>query len=832
MYTDEISFFLTFVKLQFSVWEFLTESTWVDKTLGSQKEQGILATEFLDLHPLKSKFRTMTRWVSLLVFLSIFKSFKFMSLSDNLNFMYKIILRAKTEILGFMTVYFILIACFAFFSQQLFGYEIRNFHNFQSSIISLVRLSVGILDIDYDLMKEADSFFTPVFITVFVFVCMLTAINMFIAILSEYYEIVKTESTQLKEDIAIFESQGMTVPSSSVFDGVSNLWSNFWLQCSLMVETDPPHVPVEVVPVRRIVGPTWGRGAQQTADAGGVTCHANTHENASNLVRIHLYSEFVPTELENSRGKGRANIPILGEVSESRGFRSHCVGLGDNRSPINELIASYGKLWAEDVWVCGNPRCNHMYDSARDGEGRTMEELYRSERDTWCCPKCKKNTVEPPWAWQHIGHKFSYYRQDTGIRTVCCLKLHPDDMHSEVRPQVISKMRPRFSTVTNPKDGSQDPDYDNQCDTPDTIDLVEDAFGAKIRLELLIHEEMKEDIVYGRKSIGKARDTFALFRVSEISSWEHFSNDATKLNKAPGMWRNKDDRLLYQMMNKQTTGKDETSTAQLTNSQMAEMFNKTERQVDLRRRFLKRLHVDEDGWPVTPKVLRVKFQPHWRTTLRIWWQARQDEATKVVSPSYLFSLITDSCHCKRYSDPHHRDMKRFIRLLTQHVLDNEVTNSKDLTELETKFLLRNMDLDEAIGQMKVFLLNSGSRAMEKTTCRCCGLGASRNFCELYGDPEAEPLMVPVKNELGQEEKISVDEKIRRWLMSKYALQIDAVIVHNEGGEEDLDRLVVTPGGHRVRVSDTSVRRMHAAPIETTSVETGDGHGERQTARRI
>eukprot|EP01046_Picozoa_sp_COSAG06_P051826 COSAG06_NODE_8553_length_2131_cov_1.438976_1_plen_123_part_00 len=122
--------------------------------------------------------------------------------------------------------------------------------------------------------------------------------------------------------------------------------------------------------------------------------------------------------------------------------------------------------------------------------------------------------------------------------------------------------------------------------------------------------------------------------------------------------------------------------------------------------------------------------------------------------------------------------------------------------------------------------------MEKTTCRCCGLGASRNFCELYGDPEAEPLMVPVKNELGQEEKISVDEKIRRWLMSKYALQIDAVIVHNEGGEEDLDRLVVTPGGHRVRVSDTSVRRMHAAPIETTSVETGDGHGERQTARRI
>lgn len=808
------------------------ESDLVDQQLTDAAENGVLNDEFLDLHTLKSKFRTLTKWISLLVFLSIFKSFKFMSLSDNLNFMYKIILRAKTEILGFMTVYFILMACFAFAVQQLFGYEIRNFHNFQSSIISLVRLSVGILDIDYNLMKEADSFFTPVFITVFVFVCMLTAINMFIAILSEYYEIVKTESTQLKEDIAIFESQGMTVPSSSVFDGFNTLWSNFWLQCSLMVETDPPHVPAEVVPVRRIVGPTWGRGAQQTEDAGGVTCHANTHENASNLVRIHLYSEFVPTELENFRGKARANIPILGEVSDSRGFRSHCVGLGDNRSPINELIATYGKLWSEDVWVCGNPRCNHMYNPARDGGGRTMEELYAREKDTWCCPNCKKRTAERPW--QHIGHKFSYYRQDTGVRTVCCLKLHPDDMHSEVRPQVISKMRPRFSTVTNPKDGSQDPDYNNQCDTPDAIDLVEDSFGGKIRLELLIHEEMKEDIVYGGKCIGKARDTFALFRVSEISSWEHFSNEATKLNKAPGMWRKKDDRLLFEMMNRQTKGKDETSTTQLTNSQMAEMFNKTERQVDLRRRFLKRLHVDADGWPVTPKVLRVKFQPHWRTTIRIWWQARQDEATKVVSPSYLWSLISNSCHCKRYSDPHHRDMKRFIRMLTQHVLDNEVQNRKDITELESKFLLRNMDLDEAIGQMKVFLLNSGFRAMAKKTCRCCGVGASRNLFELYGDPEAEPLMVTVKNGLGQEEKISVDEKLRRWLMSKYAAEIDAVIVRLEGEEEeDLDQLVATPGGHRVRVRDTSVRRMHSAAIETASMfEPGDGHGERQTAKRI
>lgn len=456
-----------------------------------------------------------------------------------------------------------------------------------------------------------------------------------------------------------------------------------------------------------------------------------------------------------------------------------------------------------------------------------MDELYASEKDTWSCPKCSKTAPEGPR--HHIGHKFSYFRQDTGIRTVCCLKLHPDDMHSEVRPQVLLKMRPRFSTVTNPQDGSQDPDYENQCDYPDIVDFKEDHFGAQMKLELLLHEEMKEDIVYGGKCIGKARDTFALFRVAEISSSEHFSNEPTKLSKAPGMWRNKDDRLLFEMMKVQPQANVEGDHRQLTNSQMAEMFNKTERQVHLRRRFLKRLHTDSDGWPVTPKVLRVAFQPHWRTTLRLWLQARQDEATKVVSPSYLLSLICSSCHCKRYSDPHERDMKRFIRMLTQHVLDNEVTNRKDITELESKFLLRNMDLDEAIGQMKVYLVNSGTREMTKKTCRCCGLGERRNMLELYGDPEGDKLMVTVKNEHGEPEQITVEEKIRRWMMSTYAYEIDAVIVRTDGeADDDDDQLIVTPGGHRVRASSK-----HAPAVASAStLGHGGGGDERRVAKRI
>ena len=487
------------------------------------------------------------------------------------------------------------------------------------------------------------------------------------------------------------------------------------------------------------------------------------------------------------------------------------------QSPINELCAAYGKLFHEGSWICGNPACKHRYDPDMDGGGLTMEELHGSKRaGTWRCPKCSlsKTNVDPNTGKPNLVHTsqcFTYHREDTGTRTVCCLKLHPDDLHSEVRPQVLLKMRPRFSTVVNPKDGSLDPDFENQCETPDTIDLMEDTFGAQIKLELLIHEEIKEDIVYGGKCIGKARDVFALFRVAELSSWEHFSGEPTKLNKQAGSWRSRDDKKLFEMM----TG---SANAQLTNSQMAEMFGKTERQVDLRRRFLKRMHTSDEGWPVTPKKLRVVFQPHWRTTLRLWSHSRKDEAMKVVSCGYLWGILKAGCRCKHYSDPHERDMKRYISMQTRHILDNKVENRKDITELESKFLQENMALDDVIGKMKVQLVNSGKRHMVRTkssSCRFCGCGGSRSMIDLYGDV-GEKKMVTIRGSAEEGDiEVSVDEKLRRWMMSKYANEIDAVIVRNDEDEDDEgedDALIVTPGGHRVRASS----QQKPAPRSRTS----------------
>jgi hypothetical protein len=242
----EVLFFLQFVQLLRWTYAFNDDTIQQEAKLKEAARHETLNSSFIDLFSLKSSFRAMLRAVSFLVFMSLFKIFKFMNFSDNLNFMFKVVTRSKNELFGFMVVYFLLISCFAFLASTLFGYEMREFHNFASSITSCVRLSVGILDFDYNVMKEAEGFWAPLFLVGFVFIAMLIAVNMFISILSEYYDQVKNETNQWNEDIKIFELQGMTVPSSSVLGNIFDLYNKLWLKFTLMIEVDPPHMPREV----------------------------------------------------------------------------------------------------------------------------------------------------------------------------------------------------------------------------------------------------------------------------------------------------------------------------------------------------------------------------------------------------------------------------------------------------------------------------------------------------------------------------------------------------------------------------------------------------------
>lgn len=163
----------------------------------------------------------------------------------------------------------------------------------------------------------------------------------------------------------------------------------------------------------------------------------------------------------------------------------------------------------------------------------------------------------------------------------------------------------------------------------------------------------------------------------------------------------------------------------------------------------------------------------------------------------LLAVLPDFCRCSMYRDSHYKDMKRFIRKQIQYIKDN--SNSKDLTEMEEKFLRENMSLSEAIVRMKVHLVNSGKRSPKRMK-------------EMYGARVGAKHEVDGKafDENGKQvtKKMTVEEKLRRWLMAKYADEIDCVIIKHDEYDEDEDGEASVDDFHQngLDIDDAEMRR--------------------------
>jgi hypothetical protein len=115
-----------------------------------------------------------------------------------------------------------------------------------------------------------------------------------------------------------------------------------------------------------------------------------------------------------------------------------------------------------------------------------------------------------------------------------------------------------------------------------------------------------------------------------------------------GGWSKEHDRQLWKLM---TMHQNSSEKAQETSAtQIADSMNKSKREVQLRQRFLKRLHRDDQGFPVTPQLLSVYFKPTRRAACRMWYQALFDKALSAVSVSYCLWQVRIDHPCVRTID--------------------------------------------------------------------------------------------------------------------------------------------------------------------------------------
>jgi hypothetical protein len=124
-------------------------------------------------------------WMALNAMTAVLKVFKYLQISNKMNSLWEVLQRAFSDILAFVTILLFILGGFGVFACVLFGDHVRSFHNIPSSMHTLLYFSIGDFgDIDYELMKQANSALAPVFIGLFMVLVVLVALNMFIAILT------------------------------------------------------------------------------------------------------------------------------------------------------------------------------------------------------------------------------------------------------------------------------------------------------------------------------------------------------------------------------------------------------------------------------------------------------------------------------------------------------------------------------------------------------------------------------------------------------------------------------------------------------------------------
>jgi polycystin 2 len=152
--------------------------------------------KYIDLFDLAQKYYTIAVFSAFNAFIGFLKIFKYLQLSHRLNVLWVTLKKAFWDISSMFIVFMLIILGFATTGHLIYGTNMREYHSLISSISTVLRLSIG--EINYSELLKVNSYFTPVFITSYIFMVVFVMMNMFIAVISEYFIRVKLNENEMK----------------------------------------------------------------------------------------------------------------------------------------------------------------------------------------------------------------------------------------------------------------------------------------------------------------------------------------------------------------------------------------------------------------------------------------------------------------------------------------------------------------------------------------------------------------------------------------------------------------------------------------------------------
>ncbi|GLD93807.1 hypothetical protein PINS_up002412 [Pythium insidiosum] len=153
---------------------------------------------FVDVEPLAWQFLSMTNFAAGLALVSVSIVFKYLRLNTRLNLLWRTLRFAAKDLLAFVVIFFIIFIAFAIMGFLTFGSKVREYHSLSVSLTSCFQMLLGAFD--YNVIYEANPAMAGLFFFSFMISVYLICVNMFIAIMSEYYSLAQDEKKRYEEN--------------------------------------------------------------------------------------------------------------------------------------------------------------------------------------------------------------------------------------------------------------------------------------------------------------------------------------------------------------------------------------------------------------------------------------------------------------------------------------------------------------------------------------------------------------------------------------------------------------------------------------------------------
>ncbi|XP_049821676.1 polycystic kidney disease 2-like 1 protein isoform X2 [Aethina tumida] len=185
-YFDLIIIISGIVSVLFSIQVYLT----ANKVLKNIAEH---PGQYGNLEDVVSKKIQHLRLDAIVLWFAYMKLFKYLcAINEFLGQIQIALNKTVKNVCGFSFMFFLIFTAYAQLGYLLFGSCLYRYHSFSASMFSLLQTILG--DSEYYLLSETDSVIAPIFFISFLIVVFFVLLNVFIAIVSENYTDVKTES--------------------------------------------------------------------------------------------------------------------------------------------------------------------------------------------------------------------------------------------------------------------------------------------------------------------------------------------------------------------------------------------------------------------------------------------------------------------------------------------------------------------------------------------------------------------------------------------------------------------------------------------------------------